>query len=377
MDVSCVVRDGNAVVPNAATMSQSHVSDEHQQQQQQQQPHHNQQQQQQQPNHQHQQQQPPNQQQQQQQINTELSAAVPTAATPPTSSQQQPPALSIAVAPHSNSPHHNHATNPEAPKQGQAAATIDSDAAQSGANHNTANKKRRLDNDDSEQVFVVDDDEGEENDNEEKGMDSPPASPGGTPMAVKATTTATTSSSGQKAHRLPPRPATNHVPAHALAFPGDVIAGIAVKRKGRPPKRGRLDWPPEMQTRFIETVKQIGADNATPTKIMEIMGMPQRQHTRHHVAAQLQRYRYHARKETPSVHPGGVDMTVTAGPPPPSHHAKTGDAKDDSPSSAGVAAGDAGAHAQDNPSSYAYSAHALQQQYAAYHQRQQHVGSRR
>uniref|UniRef100_A0A7S2YWU4 HTH myb-type domain-containing protein n=2 Tax=Pycnococcus provasolii TaxID=41880 RepID=A0A7S2YWU4_9CHLO len=202
-------------------------------------------------------------------------------------------------------------------------------------------------------------------------MDSPPASPGGTPMAVKATTTATTSSSGQKAHRLPPRPATNHVPAHALAFPGDVIAGIAVKRKGRPPKRGRLDWPPEMQTRFIETVKQIGADNATPTKIMEIMGMPQRQHTRHHVAAQLQRYRYHARKETPSVHPGGVDMTVTAGPPPPSHHAKTGDAKDDSPSSAGVAAGDAGAHAQDNPSSYAYSAHALQQQYAAYHQRQQ------
>ncbi|KAA8525925.1 hypothetical protein F0562_007975 [Nyssa sinensis] len=62
-------------------------------------------------------------------------------------------------------------------------------------------------------------------------------------------------------------------------------------------KKMKVDWTPELHKKFVQAVEQLGADQAIPSRILELMKVEGL--TRHNVASHLQKYRMHRRHILP------------------------------------------------------------------------------
>lgn len=62
-------------------------------------------------------------------------------------------------------------------------------------------------------------------------------------------------------------------------------------------KRTKVDWTADLHKKFLQAVEQLGADQAIPSRILELMKVEGL--TRHNVASHLQKYRMHRRHILP------------------------------------------------------------------------------
>ncbi|KAK8516277.1 hypothetical protein V6N12_068887 [Hibiscus sabdariffa] len=62
-------------------------------------------------------------------------------------------------------------------------------------------------------------------------------------------------------------------------------------------KKSKIDWTPELHTKFVEAVDQLGIDQAIPSRILKLMKVERL--TRHNVASHLQKYRMQGRHILP------------------------------------------------------------------------------
>ncbi|KAK9006241.1 hypothetical protein V6N11_035286 [Hibiscus sabdariffa] len=62
-------------------------------------------------------------------------------------------------------------------------------------------------------------------------------------------------------------------------------------------KKSKIDWTPELHTKFVEAVDQLGIDQAIPSRILKLMKVESL--TRHNVASHLQKYRMQRRHILP------------------------------------------------------------------------------
>ncbi|XP_019444992.1 PREDICTED: two-component response regulator-like APRR2 isoform X1 [Lupinus angustifolius] len=62
-------------------------------------------------------------------------------------------------------------------------------------------------------------------------------------------------------------------------------------------KKMKVDWTPQLHTKFVQAVEQLGVDQAIPSRILELMKVDGL--TRHNVASHLQKYRMQKRQIVP------------------------------------------------------------------------------
>ncbi|KAM0044155.1 putative response regulator and transcription factor RR-A-type family [Helianthus debilis subsp. tardiflorus] len=62
-------------------------------------------------------------------------------------------------------------------------------------------------------------------------------------------------------------------------------------------RKMKVDWTSELHKKFVQAVKQLGVDQAIPSRILELMNVPRL--TRHNVSSHLQKYRLHRRHILP------------------------------------------------------------------------------
>lgn len=79
------------------------------------------------------------------------------------------------------------------------------------------------------------------------------------------------------------------------------------EKGGQAQRKARRCWSPELHSRFLHALQQLGGSHATPKQIRELMKVDGL--TNDEVKSHLQKYRLHTRRPTPSMH------TTTTQPP--------------------------------------------------------------
>ncbi|KAF8716988.1 hypothetical protein HU200_026095 [Digitaria exilis] len=94
----------------------------------------------------------------------------------------------------------------------------------------------------------------------------------------------------------------------------DAASGSCACRGGRPRKKARMVWTPELHHRFVEAVAHLGDKGAVPKAIVRLMNVEGL--TRENVASHLQKYRIYLKRTHNTSMPQPLPPFSTAYAPP-------------------------------------------------------------